>query len=113
MKLRLLVVLAVVLVSCGDSGTNRGSSGDLVAVPVAARAVSSADPAVAGRAISAFALDLVSASRSAAGGKNVTVSPTSVAVALAMLEPGASGDAQSQFRSLLRIDDPVTFHASM
>ena len=113
MKRRLLLVLAVVLVSCGDSGTDRGPSNDLIAVPVAARAVSNADPAVAGQAISAFALDLFSASRSAADGKNVTVSPMSVAIALAMLEPGASGDAKKQFRSLLRIDDPATFHASM
>ncbi|HEX2783229.1 MAG TPA: serpin family protein [Ilumatobacteraceae bacterium] len=113
MKVRLLVVLAVVFVSCGDSGTDRGSTSDLVAVPVAARKVSEADPAVAGQAISAFGLDLFSASRSVAADSNVTVSPTSVAVALAMLEPGASGDAQGQFRSLLHIDDPATFHASM
>lgn len=45
--------------------------------------------------------------------KNVAVSPLSVAVALAMLEPDSNGDAQAQLRQLLRIDDPATFHASM
>jgi serpin B len=114
MNVRFLgVVLAMVAVSCGDSGADGGSKGDLVAVPVAARVVSNSDPAIAGQAISAFGLDLFAASRSAAAGKNVTVSPTSVAVTLAMVEPGASGDAQAQFRSLLRIADPATFHASM
>jgi serpin B len=43
----------------------------------------------------------------------VAVSPSSVAVALAMLEPGSSGAAQAQVRQLLRIGDPATFHASM
>ena len=46
-------------------------------------------------------------------GDNVMVSPASVAFALAMLEPGTVGAAQRQLRSLLRIDDPTTFHASM
>ena len=37
----------------------------------------------------------------------------SVAVALAMLEPGAVGDAQANLRRLLRVDDPAAFHSSM
>ncbi len=113
MNVRLFAVLAVLLVSCADSGTDRGSTGDLVAVPVAARTVSTADPGIAGKAVSDFGLDLFSASRSVGAGENITVSPTSVALALAMLEPGASGEAWAQFHSLLRIDDPATFHASM
>lgn len=37
--------------------------------------------------------------------ENVSCSPLSVAIALAMVEPGAVGDAQAQLRDLLRIDD--------
>jgi len=51
--------------------------------------------------------------RRAAPSENVAVSPTSIAIALATLEPGTNGDAQTQIRRLLRIDDPAAFHASM
>jgi serpin B len=37
----------------------------------------------------------------------------SVAIALAMVEPGAVGDAKAQLRELLGIDDPAVFHAAM
>lgn len=41
------------------------------------------------------------------------MSPTSIAIALAMVEPGAVGDAQTQLRDVLHIDDPAAFHESM
>ena len=59
MNVRFLLLLAVVAVSCGDSGTDRGSTDDLVAVPVAARKVSNADPAVAGHALAAAEVESV------------------------------------------------------
>jgi serpin B len=69
---------------------------------------------VAGDATSGFGIDLFEAVVADSGpGSNVVVSPASVAIALAMLEPGATGDAQTQLRALLRIDDPAEFHASM
>jgi serpin B len=58
-------------------------------------------------------LDLFGATVGELEGKNVTVSPASVAIALVMLEPGTVADAQRQLRELLRIGDPVVFHASM
>lgn len=74
----------------------------------------SADPHVAGDAITAFGTDLLGAAVQAADeGGNVIVSPASVAIALAMMEPGAVGEAQTQLRTLLHIDDPAAFHASM
>ena len=43
----------------------------------------------------------------------VIISPTRVAIALAMLEPGAVGEARRQLQELLRIDDADAFHAAM
>ncbi len=69
---------------------------------------------MAGQAISAFGSELFSSVRATANpGDNIAISPASVAFSLAMLEPGTVGDAQTQLRKLLRISDPVAFHASM
>ena len=111
-------VIALALASCGDSEGVEPPLDDpaaaIVAVQVAARVPSTAAANVAGQAISDFGLDLFTALRSdSQAGDDVTVSPASVAFALAMLEPGAVCDAQTQLRSLLRIEDPAAFHASM
>ncbi len=86
-----------------------------LAVPDRARA--SANPETAGSAITSFGFDLFSAARRSAsnedGPLNLTVSPASVATALAMLEPGTVEDAQGQLRSLLAITNADRFHASM
>ncbi|MGH1489852.1 MAG: serpin family protein [Acidimicrobiales bacterium] len=77
------------------------------------RAQSTADPALAGNAISAFGINLFEAARADNRTGNLTVSPASVAIALAMLEPGTVDDAQTQLRDLLGITDPDAFHQSM
>ncbi len=77
-----------------------------------ARAEPDGDARLAGEATLAFGADLLQAVADDADG-NVVVSPASVAIALAMLEPGAVGEARSQLRRLLGIDDPDAFHASM
>lgn len=71
------------------------------------------DAGLAGRSISEFGLDLFAAVARTARDENVVVSPTSVAMALAMLEPGTSGNARTELRRVLRIDEPEAFHASM
>ncbi len=72
------------------------------------------DPAIAGQSITTFGFDLFAALAALnAPDADVTISPASVAIALAMLEPGTVADAQSQLRTLLSIDDPAAFHASM
>lgn len=43
----------------------------------------------------------------------MVISPVSVAIALAMLERGASGAAQTQLRAALRIDNEADYHAAM
>jgi serpin B len=111
-------VFALITTSCGDNGAAPATSTLAVvaarAVPVAARVAAAADPGLAGQAISAFGLDLFTSVRATSQpGDNVTVSPASVAYALAMLEPGAVGLAQTQLRTLLRIQDAMAFHASM
>ncbi|MGI8793957.1 MAG: serpin family protein, partial [Acidimicrobiales bacterium] len=89
-----------------------GGAADAI-VPVAARAAPAAGPGVAGQAITEFGLDLFDEIRSGDPAANVTVSPASVAIALAMVEPGTVEAAQEQMRTLLRINDPAVFHASM
>jgi len=68
-------------------------------------------PTIAGQSISEFGYDLFNAVADPT--QNVVVSPASIAIALAMLEPGAVGDALDQLRATLRIEDPVEWHASM
>jgi serpin B len=108
--------------SCGDDGASTATDSvpeedtdaAPVVVPVAARLAPTTDPHIAGQAIAAFGADLFASVRTTSEpGDNVAVSPASVAFALAMVEPGAVGDAQTQLRSLLRIEDPAAFHASM
>ncbi|MEM9745898.1 MAG: serpin family protein [Actinomycetota bacterium] len=82
-------------------------------VPVAVRAAPTEAPEIAGQAISEFGFDLFEQIRSDDDGSNVIVSPASVSIALAMVEPGTNDLAQEQMRTLLGIDDPETFHASM
>ncbi|MDP1793534.1 MAG: serpin family protein, partial [Acidimicrobiales bacterium] len=65
----------------------------------------------AGAAITQFGNELFKAARDPAA--NSVVSPVSVAIALAMLERGATGDAQRQLASALHIADAKAFHASM
>lgn len=99
-----------------DSSAATSDDGDAVpvaVVPVAARAAPAGGPGVAGEAITKFGLDLFTQVRSSDPSANVTVSPASVAIALAMVEPGTVDVAQEQMRTLLRIDDPAVFHASM
>ena len=72
------------------------------------------DPTIAGRAVDGFGFDLFAAAAAAADpAANLVISPLSIAVALGMVEPGATGDAAAQLRSALRIDDPATWHASI
>jgi serpin B len=120
-RLGMLGVLALTVVACGDGGPGAApDTGSVVpinaaiAVPVAARVAPTADPKLAGQAISAFSTELFTSARATSKpGDNVAVSPASVAFALAMLEPGTVGDAQTQLRKLLHIGDPVAFHAAM
>lgn len=68
----------------------------------------------AAAAILGFGSDLFTAvAERAQPDANVIVSPTSVAIALAMVEPGATGDARRELHAVLRIEEPAAFHASM
>lgn len=125
----LIVVLACAgaLAACADDGgvdigeppgssiaTSEGGEAEpSVVVPVAVRIAPAGDPSVAGQAITEFGLDLFAEVRSGDVEANITVSPASVAIALAMVEPGTVDAAREQMRALLRIDDPNAFHSSM
>ena len=90
-----------------------GDTPSAAIVPVAARARPATGPEVAGEAMTEFGLELFGQVRSADPAANATVSPASVAIALAMVEPGTVDAAQEQMSTLLRIDDPAAFHDSM
>ena len=121
----LLLALAAVCgsaVGCTSTRTASISTSDAVgpttevkvqALAVAPRDAPSADPSVAADAVNEFGVDVFAAVRAGAVGENVTVSPLSIAIALAIVEPGTSGEAQQQMRQLLHIADPTEFHRSM
>jgi serpin B len=109
----LLAVVAVLAAGCGTGSEEASVDGESLSSVDRTERAPSADPALAGSALQAFGFDLLDAVTVDAGDTNVVISPTSVGVALAMLEPGTSGDAQRQLRDMLRIEDPDAFHASM
>lgn len=118
----LLVAGALLAGACGDDadvaddgGAGGGGGGTEVEVELlstAEQASPSADPDLAGAAVTDLGGALL-AELVAGGDGNVVVSPLSIAVVLAMTEPGATGDAQEQLRTLLGIEDADAFHASM
>jgi serpin B len=93
--------------------SDAGDPLDVDIVVVAERSAPVASRTVAGQAITEFGLDLFGEVRSATPAENIAMSPASVAIALAMVEPGAVDLARDQIRAILRIDDPAAFHASM
>ncbi len=100
----------------GDTATPTGQSGtDIGPTPVAVtdRAEPDGDPTSAGEAVTRFGSDLFLELRSLTPNENVSLSPTGLATALAMVEPGATGSARDQLRQALAIDDPESFHRSM
>jgi len=121
-----LLTVAGVLAACGgsDDASTDTTPGDgstpgepdaqgFSPVPVSDREPGG-DTAVAGDSITTFGFELFAGV--AAGNDpdaDVTISPASVAIALAMLEPGTVTDAQSQLRTLLSIADPPAYHSSM
>jgi serpin B len=111
----MVLAVSVVAVACGDDADDDDQVvGSTAATEVDGTTAPTADPALAASAITTFGTDLFGAvTAEADAGENVVVSPLSVAVALAMLEPGTVGNAQIQLRALLGITDPAAFHASM
>jgi serpin B len=122
------VVLTIVAVACGsatvdsgggDSSTSTPStdvpdtSVSVSAVQVADRSSADTNPAIAGQAITTFGHELFNEARADVATENITLSPASIAIALAMLEPGATGDARTQFHDVLHIDDADVFRASV
>jgi len=93
-----------------DSPSSSGADRPPVTLPM--RDVEGGDPRIAGEAISKVADGLFAATRTEA---NHTISPISIAIAVAMLEPGASGAAIGELRALFGIDpaDADAFHQSM
>ena len=111
-----LVALALLAGACGDDDGRDGGGAALDAVPVADRSRPGPDddPTVAGTPMTGFGADLLCVlTDEADDGANVIVSPTSVAIALAMMEPGTVDDAGTQVRELLGIEDPAAYHAAM
>jgi serpin B len=122
-RLALAIAVSVVVAACGDDpdavpptggdARPRGETEVRLLTDTSREAVS-ADPKLAGRAITDFGVELFGRiAETAAAEDNVIVSPASVAIALAAVEPGVVGDAQQQLRALLGIEDAEAFHRSM
>ncbi len=108
-------LLAMALVSCGDKASPTTATAVASPVELPFREEPAADPATAGRAVTDLGAAWFGVERAASPDDNLSVSPTSMAVALAMTEPGAVGDGRSELQALLGIDtaNPDGFHASM
>jgi serpin B len=105
-------VVSLIAAGCGSDDEPGSGSEGLVAVP--AQEPSDASPRIAGESVAAFGFDVLAATAARApAGSNVVISPLSIAFALGMVEPGASGDSVAQFGDLLRIDDPAVWRDSM
>lgn len=105
-------VVSLIAAGCGSDDEASTASNGLVAVP--AQEPSDVSPQIAGASVAAFGFEILTATAAQAqAGDNVVVSPLSIAFALGMVEPGASGDSIAQFSDLLRIDDPATWRDSM
>jgi serpin B len=111
------VVLAVgvLATACGSGGEQPTRTGPMSTTSSSTTGhATTGAPRTAGAAVTAFGDQLLTAAAATAGeGGDVIVSPLSVAVALALMEPGAVGPARDQLRSLLHIDDAASFHASL
>lgn len=113
--LAVVVLGALVAAACGGGDGEGVAEVSLLSGADRISGEASGNPGVAGEAITAFGNDLFSAVRGLpdSDGQNVVVSPASVAIALAMLEPGAVDNGLDALDDLLRIDDRAAFHASM
>jgi serpin B len=114
----LVAALGVLAAACGGGGDQPTRTGPTSSTSVPSTAVvprPAPGPAgQAGSAVTAFGDQLFAAAAAQArAGDDVIVSPLSVAIALALLEPGAVGPARDQLRSLLHIQDAGAFHASL
>jgi serpin B len=105
------LAVALLAAACGSSeGSNEAmvlTRTDQVAAP------SEADTTIAGDAVTAFGYDVLGALSAEAPEGNLIVSPLSVVAALALLEPGARGAAQTELRNALHVTDTDAFHASL
>ena len=101
MKTRFAALLSFILVvaACSPAGSTGGDIA-LARADVPRASTSPEDAAAAATAISAFGLDLYRAV--AKGQANVVLSPTSVALALAMARAGARGETAAEMDAVMR-----------
>lgn len=118
----IVVALSLVAMACKsstDDDDSASTSGPVDAdtgpapVEVAARAEPNGDPGSAGDATTEFGSNIFRQLRSLTPDENISLSPTGLAIALSMIEPGAVGAARDQLRQALGIEDADSFHRSM
>jgi serine protease inhibitor len=99
-KLAALLSLALVAAACSPAGST-GDDVTLARADVPRASTSPADAAAAGAAIAGLGLDLYRAI-AADGEANVVLSPTSIALALAMARAGARGETAAEMDAVMR-----------
>jgi len=111
-----LPAVAQVLAACGEpddplADSTKGRRASLQGS--AARVTTGADPAAAAAAVNAFAADLYEQLVASNPTKNLVFSPTSIAIALAMVSAGAKGRTLDEIDGVLHVTDPAGIHRSM
>jgi serpin B len=99
-KLAALLSLALVLSACAPAGPT-GDDAALARADVPRASTAPEDAAAAGTAIAALGFDLYRA-MAADGESNVVLSPTSIALALAMARAGARGQTATEMDAVMR-----------
>ncbi len=99
-KLAALLSLALVVTACAPAGSTGGDIA-LARADVPRASTSPEDAAAAAAAISAFGLDLYRAI-AAGGDANLVLSPSSIALALAMARAGARGQTAAEMDEVMR-----------
>jgi serpin B len=99
-------------VACGSSADSP-SAASLSDVQTIDRASPAGSPALAAEGTSRFGWAVFDAARDGDATANAVVSPLSLGVAFAMVEPGASNHALTQLHAALGIDDPDAFLESV
>ncbi len=108
----LIATFLVMATACGASGPSVEAT-TAAGLELPFREQPTSDPAPAARAITDVGFQLFKAERGRSPDANLSLSPTSLVVALSMMEPGAVNDGQTELRGLLGIDDPDAYHAAM
>ena len=104
------MALAAAALSLAAACGSDGGSVNVDTIDISQPSSQGGDPKLAGAAVTQFGNEMFARVR---GDTNAVISPVSLAIAFAMLEPGASNEGKVQLDRALHITDTAAYHASM